>query len=79
MRRLLFMILILVHGLACTTRQVTPTRESRRIIDTTYTQRVLSLQPVMDSVCKTYGDSVYHAAVDSMLRERMDEMKALVK
>jgi hypothetical protein len=64
---------------SCTTREVSPTRDSRIAIDTIYQSKIINLQPELDSMCKLYMDSVYHYAVDSMLKERQDEMNKLVK
>lgn len=64
---------------SCTTRHVTPSRASRRAIDTMFQQQVLLMQPQMDSICKHVRDSVYAVAVDSFLQERQAEMIQLVK
>jgi hypothetical protein len=64
---------------SCTTRPVEPSRESRQTIDTLFQKTVVNLQPSMDSLCRIYGDSIFQAASDSMLSERMAEMKELVK
>ena len=64
---------------SCTTRHVTPSRASRRAIDTLFQQQVLLMQPQMDSICKQVRDSVYAVAVDSFLQERQAEMNQLVK
>jgi hypothetical protein len=64
---------------SCTTRHVTPTRASRRAIDTLFQQQVLLMQPQVDSLCKHVKDSVYTVAVDSFLQERQAEMNQLVK
>jgi hypothetical protein len=64
---------------SCTTREVAPTRESRIAIDTIYQRKVFTLQPQLDSMCVTYMDSVYHYAVDSMLKVREEEIKQLIK
>ena len=79
MTRGLLIALVLISTIACARRPVTPTRESRRAIDTLYTEQVMKLQPAMDSFCQKYGDSIYHVAVDSMLKERMAEMQELVQ
>lgn len=80
MRRTAFVIVLLGMTLiSCTTRQVSPTRASRRAIDTIFQSRVIQLQPHMDSVCRMVRDSVYASAVDSILRERQEEMNELVK
>lgn len=79
MREWCFVILVLLSCMACAKRPVTPTRESRRTIDTLYAQRVFAMQPAMDTLCHEFGDSIYHVAVDSMLKERMAEMKELVQ
>lgn len=78
MKRLVFLF-SLVSLTACTTRQVEPTRASRRIIDSTFQQIVTRMQPEMDSVCRAYGDSLLVVAIDSMLRERQSEMQQLVQ
>lgn len=79
MKSLLFIVSIFFSLMACTTREVAPTRESRIAIDTIYQQKVSRLQFHQDSLCAIYMDSIYHHAVDSMLKEREDEMKKLVK
>ena len=79
MRVLGFVMLMLLCCVSCAKRPVTPTRDSRRAIDTVYAQRVFALQPSMDTLCHRFGDSIYHVAVDSMLQERMAEMKELVQ
>jgi hypothetical protein len=79
MRRSVLFVFILSICLSCTKRPVTPTRESRRAIDTLYQLKILELQPTMDSLCQVYMDSFYQVAVDSMLEERMEEMNKLVQ
>lgn len=80
MRRLIVLLMVLITMLgACTTRQVSPTRASRRAIDTIFQTKVILLQPHMDSVCRRVQDSVYATAVDSILHERQDEMNDLVR
>jgi len=64
---------------SCTTRNVTPTRASRRAIDTIFQQKVLVIQAHMDSVCTHLHDSIYTVAVDSIMSERTMEMTNLVK
>ncbi len=65
--------------LSCTTRPVTPSRASRKAIDTIYQKQVLLLQPQIDSICTLLHDSIYAIAVDSILNERRSEMMELVK
>ncbi len=80
MRRIMMLLMVLITTLgACTTRQVTPTRASRRAIDTIFQSKVILLQPHMDSVCRRVQDSVYAIAVDSILHERQEEMNDLVQ
>ncbi len=64
---------------SCTSRPVSPTRESRRAIDTIYREKILMLQPKVDSLCTFLRDSIYAVAVDSILNERQDQMNALIK
>jgi hypothetical protein len=68
-----------VFLLSCTSRRVTPTRESRRAIDTIYKNNVMLLQPKIDSLCDRLYDSIYAVAVDSILNERQEEMNSLIK
>jgi len=79
MKTLLLLIFISLFLASCTTREVAPTRESRIAIDTLYQNQISLLQLQEDSICKTYMDSVYRYAVDSMLKERQDEINQLVK
>lgn len=64
---------------SCTTRPIAPTRASRRAIDTLYQQKVLVLQPQMDSICSLLYDSIYAVAVDSILIIRRKDIDALVE
>jgi len=79
MKTFLFLAALLFSFASCTTREISPTRESRILIDSIYQQKVTVLQANLDSMCKVYMDSVYQFAVDSMLKERQDEMNKLVK
>jgi hypothetical protein len=79
MRIAIFICILLLSTIACARRGVEPTRESRRAIDTMFTQQVLAQQPSMDTLCRAYGDSIFHVAKDSMLQERLAEMKELVR
>jgi hypothetical protein len=71
-----FMILFFV---SCTKRPVTPTRDSRRAIDTIFQKELLTIQPELDSMCKLLQDSLYPLAIDSILNERQMEMNNLVE
>lgn len=73
------LMLIFPLWVSCTTRQVEPTRSSRRAIDTIFQKQVLLLQPQFDSVCMSRMDSIFTSAVDSMLTERRAEMIQLVQ
>jgi hypothetical protein len=78
----LVLMLLLISGIclsSCTKRHVTPTKDSRRAIDTIYQQKILLLKPELDSMCGWVYDSLYPIAVDSILQERQQEMDALVK
>ena len=79
--RLVLMVLLVAGILltSCTKRHVTPTKDSRRAIDTIYQQKILALKPQLDSMCTWVYDSLYPLAVDSILQERQQEMDALVK
>ena len=79
MKTFLCCVFISFSLFSCTTREVAPTRESRIAIDTIYQRKVFTLQAQLDSMCIAYMDSVYHYAVDSMLKVREDEIKQLIK
>ena len=64
---------------SCTSRKVTPTRASRRAIDTIFQKQVLVIQPHMDSICNRLHDSIYAVAVESIMTERRIEMTNLVQ
>lgn len=64
---------------SCTNRPVSPSKASRRAIDTIFQLKVIALQPKMDSICTHVKDSIYKVAVDSILEERMAEMNELVE
>lgn len=72
-------MLLAIWALACTSRQVEPTRQSRKTIDTLFQAQVLVLQPKMDSLCQVTFDSLFQASVDSILKERKQEMKKLME
>jgi hypothetical protein len=79
MKRALVLLCIGLFLLSCTSRRVTPNRESRRAIDTIYKVNVMLLQPQIDSLCDRLYDSIYTVAVDSILNERQEEMNTLIK
>jgi hypothetical protein len=79
MKRDIFFLLVSLFLFSCTTRPVTPSKASRRAIDTIYQAQVLSMQPEIDSLCTRLKDSIYPLAVDSILNERRAEMFELVQ
>jgi hypothetical protein len=79
MLRFCFCLLTGLFLLSCTKRPVTPTRDSRRAIDTIFQKEILVLQPQIDSMCVQMQDSLYPLAVDSILNERRMEMEILVE
>lgn len=79
MRMTILIGIIVLSTLACARRAVEPTRESRRAIDTLFTQQVVLQQPSIDTLCLAYGDSIFNVAKDSMLQERLAEMRELVQ
>jgi hypothetical protein len=79
MKTFLCCVFLSVSLFSCATRDVAPTRESRVAIDTIYQRKVFAIQPQLDSMCVSYMDSMYRYAVDSMLKEREDDIKQLIK
>ncbi|HEX5112652.1 MAG TPA: hypothetical protein VFV79_07385 [Saprospiraceae bacterium] len=79
MKSLVVLVVIFFSLMACATREVSPTRDSKIAIDTIYQQKVSKMQASVDSMCIAYMDSVYRYAVDSMLKEREDEIRQLIK
>jgi hypothetical protein len=79
MKRLLLILCIGLFLVSCTSRRVKPNRQSRRAIDTIYKENVVLIQPEIDSLCIILYDSIYAVAVDSILKERQEEMNALIK
>lgn len=79
MKSILVLVMISAFFMSCTTRPVTPTRASRRAVDTIYQQKILALQPHIDSSCAKFQDSIFIVAVDSILSLRQAEMNDLVR
>lgn len=79
MKRILFCFCTGLLIVSCTNRPVSPSKASRRAIDTIFQQKVIAIQPAMDSICAHVKDSIYNVAVDSILEERMAEMNQLVE
>jgi len=79
MMRCLFFCFALLLLVSCTTRPVSPSKASRRAIDTIYQSRIISFQPQLDSMCAHLEDSIFRVASDSILKERTEEMIELVK
>ena len=79
MKLLFFIFLLVVFISSCTSRPVEPTRSSRHTIDTLFSQRILAMQPEMDSLCKDLSKKIYTAAVDSIMNVREMEMNILVE
>lgn len=76
---LLICIVVFFLFHSCTSRSVEPTRASRHTIDTLYQQKIIVLKPEMDSLCANLKQTVYHEAVDSLMRARNVEMEILVE
>lgn len=74
-----FFCFTILFIISCTNRPVSPSKASRRAIDTIFQQKVIALQPTMDSICTHVKDSIYKVAVDSIFEERMAEMNELVE
>lgn len=79
MKRFLFCCCTSLLIVSCTNRPVSPSKASRRAIDTIFQQKVIAFQPNMDSICTHLKDSIYKVAVDSIFEERMAEMNELVE
>jgi hypothetical protein len=79
MKRVLFFCCTGLFLVSCTNRPVSPSKASRRAIDTIFQQKLIAIQPGMDSICAHVKDSIYNVAVDSILEERMLEMNELVE
>jgi len=79
MKWFFFFIFSVVLLSACTTRPVTPSRNSRQTIDTIYQRKIILLQPEMDSVCGNMRKTIFNLAVDSIMTSRQLEMNNLVK
>ena len=79
MKYLGVIVVLVIFLQACTSRQVEPNKASRKAIDTLYQQKVLVLQPQLDSFCQVMRDSLFMPTVDSMLALRRAEMIDLVQ
>ncbi|MBK9984795.1 MAG: hypothetical protein IPP15_20935 [Saprospiraceae bacterium] len=74
----LFFILFFFFA-ACTTSAVTPTRNSRQVIDSIYNHQTVFLQSNMDSLCAARHEVYFKIVVDSIMNARQMEMNNLVK
>jgi hypothetical protein len=77
--RVMYFFLLLVVFISCTSRPVEPTRSSRHTIDTLFSQRIIAMQPEIDSLCKDLTKKTFTAAVDSIMKMREIEMEILVE
>ena len=74
-----FFLFTIILMISCTTQGVRPTRTSIHIIDTTFQQKTIVLQPEMDSLCAQVQRTVFQSAVDSLIAIRQLEMDNLVR
>jgi hypothetical protein len=75
-----FLVFILFFFfVACTTSAVTPTRNSRQVIDSVFNRQTVFLQSEMDSLCAARHDVYFKIVVDSIMNARQSEMNNLVK
>ena len=79
MRIPIFIFVLVVFAASCTTREVEPTRASRHTIDTLYHQKIIMMQPEMDSIFRKEYAKAYKANVDSLMAVRQAEMNILVE
>ena len=79
MKRCLFFGCAILLLVSCTKRPVSPSKASRRAIDTIYQQQIILIQPQIDSMCAHIEDSIFRVASDSILKERTQEMIELVE
>jgi len=79
MKWLSFFVFAIFFMSSCTTQGVEPSRNSKHIIDTTFQQKTIVLQPQLDSLCASVQKTVFQLAVDSILAARQLEMDNLVK
>jgi len=74
---LLFLCCILTVG--CSKRHVQIDRDTRRMIDTIASRKFTALRPLMDSTCQGKMDSLVSVMTDSVLLERREEMRKLLR
>jgi len=58
---------------SCTEREVRLSANDRQIVDTIYLRRLDSLRPLWDTLCVTNRPMMLKAAVDSLVRTRLEE------
>ena len=71
-------IICCIFSTGCGKRHMQIDRETRRIIDTTAAREIVTLRPLMDSLCQTKMDSLVSTMTDSVLTERRNEMRKLL-
>ncbi len=60
---------------SCEQKEKPLTTAERMATDSIYRKRMKVFRPFMDSICKTQRDSLIQIAMDSMLRERADDVE----
>ncbi|NUO02106.1 MAG: hypothetical protein HUU01_15990 [Saprospiraceae bacterium] len=74
MKILIVLILLVVTlGSGCTEREIRLSANDRQIVDTIYLRRLDSLRPIWDTLCVTNRQKMLDAAVDSLVRTRLEE------
>jgi len=63
----------LAFGTSCTEREIRLSANDRQIVDTIYLRRLDSLRPLWDTLCATNRPVMLKAAVDSLVRTRLEE------
>jgi len=74
MKSLIIPIIILLTFLSsCTEREIRLSANDRQTVDTLYLRQLDSLRPLWDTLCATNRPQMLKAAVDSLVRTRLEE------
>ncbi len=78
MRNWILVWLICGSLTSCLKTELSLTGNDYKLIDSLYTQQRDSLNPIVDSACVQFQDSVMHRWVDSIMLKRQSEIDKLI-
>ncbi len=78
MRKWIPICLVCFSLFGCLKTEVSLTGDDYQLIDSLYTKQRDSIQPLLDSACIQFQDSVMPIWVDSIMKQRQQEIEKLI-